>query len=520
MFPDRLRSLPGAVRRGLVAVRDSRLLARRAAAVATVLWFCGYAAVSVTGQSFDASYLDYGWQLVPWTILRRDPIGSVWYLHTQPPLWNLTLGSLAKLSPFADSFTLHAFMLGVGLALVYVLVGVIRALGVSPLWSVILALVITLNPEVLHNAFEPTYELAVALLLALTIRAAQRAVAGRRGIDYVWFSVALSAVVLTRSLYHPALVPLLLVGLGWFLRRSLTRRHVLVAAAIPTLLVGGWLLKNQLLYGDATTSSWFGMNLQRSTIPILKHDDLLQMHADGEISNIAMIGPFAAYDDYAPSMPACTPEHHHDALTVKGHLDAQGVFISNFNYECYLPVYDQAASDFWAVARAHPGVWWEGRVFSLRMTFATSTRPGASGSPLMRGLDKGYHLLRLDVPLGASTVGWGSPLYGEFSFTFRFSLLVTAVYGLLLMYSAVALTRRLRRHPTVLGDSVFATTAVLGGFLGAYTVVVGAVGELGEQSRFRSMTDPVVLAVGVVLMVRLLRAWLGRRQVSAPEAGG
>ncbi len=490
----------------------------RPAAVAALGWVVAYLAVTLTGQGFDTGYLDYGWQIVPWSVLTDDPIGSVWYLHIQPPLWNLTLGSVAKLSPFGDALTLRGLQFVIGVLLVIVVARVVRALGASPLTTVLLTLVVTLNPEVLHNAFEPTYELAVALLLALTVRAAQRAVAGRRGIDYVWFSCAVTATVLTRSLYHPALVPVLLLGLGWVLRRTLTRRHVLIAAAVPTVLVGGWLLKNQVLYGDATTSSWVGMNLQRSTIPILDRDELERMHADGEISDIAMIGPFGNYGLYADSMPPCTPSHDHPSLTTEGHLDPQGVIIPNFNYECFLPVYEQAGRDFWAVARAHPDVWLEGRVFSLRMTFTTSSRPAGSDSPVMRGLDEVYHLVRLDARGGVSTMDWGTPLYGAFNLTVRFSLAVIALYTLVALYSALAIGRRVLRRRNTTTDPVHRATYVLVGFLGAFTVAVGAIGELGEQARFRAMTDPIVLAAGALLAARLLRRWLGRPD-ALPEEG-
>ena len=67
-----------------------------------------------------------------------------------------------------------------GVLLVIVVARVVRAMGLSPLATFVLTLLVTLNPEVLHNAFEPTYELAVALLLALVVRTAQRAVAQRR----------------------------------------------------------------------------------------------------------------------------------------------------------------------------------------------------------------------------------------------------------------------------------------------------------------------------------------------------
>jgi hypothetical protein len=196
-------------------------------------------------------------------------------------------------------------------------------------------------------------------------------------------------------------------------------------------------------------------------------------------------------------------------LTTEGHLDPQGVVIPNFNYECFLPVFEQAGQDFWAVASEHPDVWLEGRVFSLRMTFTTSSRPAGSESPVMRGLDEAYHLLRLDVRGGVSTMDWGTPLYGAFNLTVRFSLAVIALYTLLAFHAALTLGRRLLRRPRTTTDPVHLVTFVLVGFLGAFTVAVGAIGELGEQARFRAMTDPIVLAAGALLAARLLRRWLG-----------
>ncbi len=515
MSPDQLHASAGHVPLPAARRLVGQLVAslrHRPAPFATGMWFAVYAAAVATGQSFSTAYLDFGYQLVPWTILRDDPVGSVWNLHIQPPLWNLSLGVIAKLSPLSDPLTLRMFMLLIGLLLVWVLTLVVRDFGVSPVWSVVLTLAVTVNPELLHHAFEPTYELAVALLITLCVRAAQLAVDRRVPRHFIWLSAALTTLVLTRSLYHPLVILLVLLPFGWFLRRTLTRRSIVVAAAIPLVLVGGWMLKNQLMFGTSSTSSWVGMNLHRSTIPILPRDELQKMYENGEVSATALIGPFANYDDYAEVVAPCVPEHDHPVLTVKGHVDGFGDFISNFNYECYLPLYDQAADDFWAVAAAHPDIWWEGRVFSMRMTFATSTLPKLSESRFVRLLDRAYHLPRLDLPSVASTIGWGNAMYGEYNLPFRFSLSVAVLYGLLVLYATALVVQRLRHRPLPLRPTTsFAAVAVLAAFFALFTVVVGVVGELGEQSRFRSVTDPVCLAVGLVVAVRLLRSWLGGR---------
>ncbi|MFZ9864439.1 MAG: hypothetical protein ACO3FR_07890, partial [Ilumatobacteraceae bacterium] len=52
----------------------------RAGSRAATIWLGVYLLVCVTGQRFDARYLGYGWQLIPWDVLSTDPIRSVWYL--------------------------------------------------------------------------------------------------------------------------------------------------------------------------------------------------------------------------------------------------------------------------------------------------------------------------------------------------------------------------------------------------------------------------------------------------------
>ena len=482
---------------------------RHGGLVAAGLWFLAYVLVVATGQRFSIAYLDFGWQLVPWDILVHDPIRSVWYLHTQPPLWNLTLGCLAAVSPFSDRLTLQALQLVIGLLLVAVLPGILRALRVGPLTAVLLALVATLNPEVLGNAFSPTYELAVALLVALVVRTFQMVLARRDTRSLVLLACALTALVLTRSLYHPLLIVVILGAAMWALRHHVSRRSLAVAAAVPVLLVGGWMLKNEALYGRATLSSWFGMNLQRSTIPILPKANLDALHAEGRVTDIATIGPFGNYGLYRDHMPPCTPTVHHPSITTEGHSLADGTIIPNFNYQCFLPVFDKAEHDFWVVAKEYPGVWLRGRWFSLKMTFATSNLAADSHSRPFRALDAVYRFARVDAVLTESTVDWGQPLYGRLAFPFHFSMVVVVIYATLGVALLLALRRRWRQRlgADLLAQGTVAVTALLA----VFTVVVGIVGELGEQARFRSVTDPVALSVGGVVLARAISSWISGR---------
>jgi len=470
-----------------------------------------YLAVCVTGQRFDARYLGYGWQLIPWDVLSSDPLRSVWYLHVQPPLWNLFLGGVAWLSPLGDSITLQVAMAVIGLIGAALAAELGSSLGLSRRWSVIVALVATANPEVLKGAFEPTYELVTGALLLAVMLVLSRlgSNAGERRVLLVLASLV-TATTMTRSLYHPVWALAIVVFGLWLLRRRVDRRTVLATLAVPVLVMGGWMAKNQFLFGEPTLSSWFGMNLQRAVIPVLPRADLEKMRAAGEVSEIAMIGPFGKYDLYVDAMPPCAPEHDHRSLTEATRTTDE--WSPNFNYECFLPIYSTAGDDAVAVIREHPEVWLEGRMWSLRATVAVATLPAESDSFAMRFLDSAFSVARLDMGGVLSTYGWGTPIYGQLEAGVDFGLLLIPLYASIILFGARTALLWVRRRPRGPNDVVMAAAS----FTIAFTIVIGAVAELGEQARFRTMVDPLATVVGAVLMAGVVRA---RRQRQASSVG-
>ena len=475
----------------------------RVGVVAGAVWGVVYAVVGLTGQRFSTEYLGYAWQLVPYEILRDDPVGSVWNLHIQPPLWNLVIGVIGRWSPLPDGISFQLLQASFGVLLAALLAVILLRLRCRPWLAVAVALLATLNPEVLRNAFEPTYELATACGLVALVWVLSGWAPGREYRTLLGVSGFATAVVLTRSLYHPVWALAVVAVVAWTFRAALTPKRIAVAFLIPVVFAGGWMLKNELLFGRATLSSWFGMNLQRAVIPVLPLADKEQMYADGRLSEVAMIGPFGAYDLYRPVVPTCVPEHDHPALTVE--LRDYPVPVPNLNYECFLPVYDLAGADARAVIRDYPGVWLDGRLWSARTWFATNNLADTSPSWPLRQLGNAYQLIRLDVSGTISTSGWGTPIYGNLTVDSRFS--VTMLNFTLLAFAVGHTTtwRLLRRRASV-PDADLVRTLVLSiaGATALWTFVVGVVGELGEQARFRTMTDPLVLALGVVVTLRWL----------------
>jgi hypothetical protein len=472
--------------------------------IAGATWLAVYTALLASGERFSVSYLFDTWQLVPWETLSTDPIRSVFYLHTQPPLWNLVLGVLGWMSPASDSLTIQMLMLILGAAAASIAALLAQRLGLGRRFATLAALLATLHPEVLRLAFFPNYELAVAvLLLGLLLASTYIGDVNATHRALMVVTCLATAIVLTRSLYHPVWLGLclLLVWLG--ARRLISGRQASIAAAVPIVLIGGWVVKNELLFGTSI-SSWTGMNLQRSTIPIMSRQELDDMQRDGTVSAIADVRAFSPYEVYEPLMAPCEPRHRH--VAVARAEAASGT--SNFNYECFLPVYEQAGRDAVTVIRSRPGLFVRGRMWSLRQTYAVDNAPQRSDSIVMRTLDSVFSVGRIDVHLDTATDDWGDRDFAAVISPSRFGLLPIALYIGAFTLGARRLWQAARSR-TLTGRSL---CFALGALAVGWTIAVGAIGELGEQARFRTMVDPIAWVLSLSAFVPWIAALISRRQ--------
>ena len=479
---------------------------RSAVAPAAAAWLAAYAVVCLTGQRFSTSYLRFGWQLVPYDTLRDAPVASVWYLHTQPPLWNLVLGSVGRWSPLPVGFSLQVVMAAMGAGLAGACAAIARSLGLGRRLAVAVAVAVTVNSVVLRLAFTPQYELPVAFALAVLVAIA---IGSRRAAwTCLGLTVVATAVVLTRSLYHPVWLAGIVASTVWWFRRSIDRRTVAGCIAAPILLVGGWMLKNDIVFGTATMSSWTGMNLLRSVQPIVPRADLQQLYDDGAVSAVALSGPFLPYDVYEPFVDPCSPSHSDPAVAAATYpstdLFGRPAPATNLNFECLIPIYQQAGDDALEIISDRPGLWLDGRVWSAQAWFATSAEPTGDDSVVVRALDATETVTRLQIPWTLSMSDWGSPFFGLDHLDTHLSL--AAVLGELVLLAAVANRLRWFRR-----SSASQRRVTFGLLLAAatmlWTLATGVIGELGEQQRFREMVEPFVMTIAVSFVLR----WAVRR---------
>jgi hypothetical protein len=476
---------------------SSALWAGRTAVLAAVA--VATLTLRAAGSGITGGLLADTWQLLDIEVLAADPLGSVWYLHTQPPGYNLLVGIVAWL-PLPVAGTLFAIdiaaLAGIGLLLHQILVR--RGLGSAA--AAVVATVAVLNPSLLNTIGLASYEVLVCLLAVGALATAQRFLDDSGTAALLATSALLTAAALVRSLLHPAwvlaVVALLLVA------RPPGRRAALASLAIPVVLLGGWMVKNQVVFGTATTSSWLGFNMQRGVVAPMDADLVEDEVTRGNVSALALEPPWDAPERYREWIGDCSP-HDHPA-TSEVSKEPAGWTTTNFNYECYLPVYRQAQRDAFTLVRRHPGDYLTHRVTALTFSFVhSSSLPGGDTT----WLDTVYAPVLLSVDRDVSQDGWNIPLFGVAQdIPVRVSLTLAALCAFVLGRGVLSVVR-LARHgwrdrrdwPTseVLWLLVTSTVAVV--------VLGGDLVEIGENTRFRAMVDPLLIAFPLASLLLALR---------------
>lgn len=211
-------------------------------------------------------------QLLDGRTLLAHPLGSLCYLHSQPPGLNTLLAIVlrvaAALAVPAEQVA-AAFFLGLGFLGTLALAHVTKVVTGSRLVVALAVVAMLADPGFHvygHLFFYEFLDYAVVfLLLAVTARYLAH---GRRA-EVVAVAVVTAALPLIRTLFHP----LWAVGycaLVIALRRRLApdarewRAHGVLAAAVLLPILFAWPLKNLLVYGRFTTASMTGVSLSRA----------------------------------------------------------------------------------------------------------------------------------------------------------------------------------------------------------------------------------------------------------------
>lgn len=427
------------------------------------------------GARFDASPLGGYWQYLDPVLLREDLARSLFYLHSQPPLFNLGLGLVLK-SQVPPAVAFQLLLAAAGLICYLSSFVLMRRLGASHGLAFALATALVCRPDFVLLESWLMYDVPVTALLGLAA-VAFAAFAGDRprpAAGHALFPV-LAMLCATRGFFH--LLYFVAAAALCLLALPDRRRQVVTAAAVPGLLLVALYAKNLAVFGHPGPSSWLGMNLSRIVTSALSAEELASLRVAGELSPVATIPAFSPPQRYPAEY--FEPLRHPEVPALSERFKSTGSV--NYNHQGYLDVSrDSLRDSLWIIGR-RPDAYLHGMA--------------KAGYNFTRPLSELEHLRRNRQALAGFVETCQPWLYGRLDGLVRYGGEPRAVYlvptlgiPLLIVYALAAAGRS--RLASGRGRLLaFLALTIL------YTALVGNALEVWENQRFRFYVDPFLAAL-------------------------
>jgi hypothetical protein len=308
-----------------------------------------------------------------------------------------------------------------------------------------------------------------------------RFLARGRQLYAIAFLVSAALPVFLNSSFQPIWF-LMVCGLCYLCLRDRVW-ELIPAAAIIFGLIGILVLKNILLFGSFTTSSWLGMNLSRMTTFQLTDHIRQNEIRTGKLSDYASIGAFSGLDAY-PMVPV-TPT----GIAVLD-LASKSNGPTNYNNIRYVAIAAAYLSDALRTAFFHPSAYLRGIVKALGCFMGPFKDEDHIDKSARLGVWNTIYDLML-VP--AALPWWPRPKDCMMS--------VTILVGLPAI-AALVLIRLVRTR--LWGPAEVTFVFIL--MTIAHTILSGTLFEFGENARFRAVIDPLTILLLGSLVTDLVHA--------------
>jgi hypothetical protein len=462
------------------------------------------------GVRFDmsaASGRSAFWQFLSAPLLQHHLVQSLWYLHSQPPLFNLATGLLLKLPTALQHPVAQFGFLVLGLVLVLATYLTLIDLG-APHWvALITAGLIMLDPAAVLYENWYFYALPTATLLTVGTLCCIRYLRTQRFAWGLGFFGSLSAVVLMNSTFQIEWLAIPFIGILLVDRRRW--RTVLAAAAVPLLIVVGWYVKDAVQFGTFTTSSWIGMNVAPSTTLAAPRSLINRLIANGTLTPLAAIPPFGPVSTYEPRF---TKTGHTGVPALDQRRRAGGS--SNYNNLAYVAVSRQYLHNDIAFIKAEPGRYAVIVSRAVKMSFVPTdqfyvfvvgSHPNRSAiATWSRLYDAGVLWQPSDDPsAGLATELGHAPGFSQVAYG------TLAIYALALVGLPLACWHRRRDRPFIAAMGFLWLTTT-------WLMVVTSLVEIGENNRLRFEVGPLPAIAAVATLSTLLSQ---RTRVPPPNPG-
>jgi hypothetical protein len=236
------------------------------------------------GVRFDDRGLPVYLQFIDVDLLKHHLLQSLFYLHWQPPGYNLFLGIVLKLFPEPATYTVafHIIHLMAGAVITCLLFYLMRCLGVGVRLAITVTALFMVSPGVILFENFLFYEYPIAFLLTVSAAFLFDFFVRRKAASAIGFLFCQFVLVMVRNQYHLVFMVAIFVLLLYF-----TKHNRRLVAGIGSLLMAAVLalyLKNLVLFGHFASSTWMEMGMGPLFIHQLTPEERQNLYTQGKLS--------------------------------------------------------------------------------------------------------------------------------------------------------------------------------------------------------------------------------------------
>jgi hypothetical protein len=247
----------------------------------------------ILGVHMQAQQIPLSMQLMDVSLIQNAFWENLWYMHAQPPLYNVLSWLVVSLAPFGI-YGLIAWPLFVlmGLGMCLALYFIQLRLGVPAYWAAGVSFLFSISSNTIlyENYFLYAYPATVSLVFAVWFLL--RFLDSRSFRDASGLFICVTLPGLLHSFFHLIFPIGVLLGMLLFIRRGWLT--VLLAALLPLLAITGWYTKVYVQTGHFAASTWGGWTLSNIMVYFpIPHAEKEQLIAQGVLTEIALYKPFS-----------------------------------------------------------------------------------------------------------------------------------------------------------------------------------------------------------------------------------
>lgn len=438
---------------------------------------------------FNAEPLKYFWQYIDPQLLKNNLWESLFFLHTQPPLFNLYLGIVQNLfgqsAPliFHISYFLCGLIITVSLFLIMSKFNIPKWLGLS-----LITIFIFSPSSILYENFL-FYPYPVTMMLCASALALYKFLKTKKLIFGTAFFLLLAIICLTRSLFH-ILWFASIAGVLIFYRRKHWKK-IIISSAFPFLLILSLYVKDYFLFGQFTTSSWLGMNLSRISTFRWTGEERMQWAKKGKLSLFATIEPYNGLDIYRDIINQyflhndLGPRYSHVSVLNQEFKSTGDV---NFNHILYIDISRKYLDDALHVICSRPDVY----LSSIYESFKLFLYPSHDSHFLESNRRK----------ITLIEKAYSQFFYGQFIHQIKQGIFIILVTISVFIFSLVTFLKSLNSKIPKTHSAVVLTFLCINII---YITLFSNLLEFGENNRFRMLINPFILIIFVYMLKQIFK---------------